>query len=201
MKKIHDLLLLKEEHTTKAGEMLARAFHDYPDINYIFSDIDERNQKLSALFEYMVCYGIKYGEVYSISSKFEAVAVWLPYWKADMKEEKEPKIKFPELGEKFEQKNELIQDCAYRCHKQYAKFSHWYLFPIGVDPIFQGNGYASILLRAKFFEIDKLRTHCYLETSQKTNVSLYQHFGFKVVEHGIVPRTTVPYWAMLRKPT
>ncbi len=74
-----------------------------------------------------------------------------------------------------------------------------FIFPIGVDPIYQGKGYASLLLRAKFVELDKQNIPCYLETNKKGNISLYQHFGFDVVEEGIIPGTTIPYWAMLRK--
>ena len=76
---------------------------------------------------------------------------------------------------------------------------HWYLATIGVDPVYQGKGYAGRLLRAKFGEIDKQNVPCYLETNKKRNVSLYQHFGFEVVEEGIIPNINIHIWAMMRR--
>jgi hypothetical protein len=41
---------------------------------------------------------------------------------------------------------------------------------------------------------------CYLETEGENNVSMYKHFGFKVVDEFIVPNTNVELTAMLREP-
>ena len=69
----------------------------------------------------------------------------------------------------------------------------------GVDPGCRGRGYRSLLIRAKLAELDKQNVPCYLETMKEKNVSIYRHFGFEVVEEGIIPDTDVPMWAMLRK--
>ena len=78
-------------------------------------------------------------------------------------------------------------------------FPHWYLQLLGVDPVYQGKGYASILLRAMFARIDEERLPCYVETQNEKNVPIYQHYGFKVVEEGIFPGSEVNTWAMLRE--
>ena len=199
MSRLNNLIRLTEEQAKTAGKMLARAFYDYPPIDHIFPNIDERTIKLPDIFEFMVRFGIRYGEVYSISKNFEAVAVWLPYWEAEMTSERCLILNFPDLGIEYDKRHEPIAKCEQRCHEQHANFFHWYLYPIGVDPIYQGKGHASMLLRAKFSEVDKLNVPCYLETSAKKNVEIYQHFGFKIVEEGIIPETKIPYWAMLRK--
>ena len=59
------------------------------------------------------------------------------------------------MEEEYFQRQDPINKCEYACHKLHADFFHWYLNPIGIDPDFQGNGYASLLLRSKFEEIDK----------------------------------------------
>jgi ribosomal protein S18 acetylase RimI-like enzyme len=199
MNRLNNLIRLTDKQAKTAGKMLVRAFYDYPSVVHTFPNIDEKTKKLPKLFEFMVCFGIKYGEVYSTSKNVEAVAVWLPYWEAEMTGEREMNLDFPELGEEYNKRHEPIAKCEKRCHKQYANFFHWYLFPIGVDPVYQGKGYASILLRTKLTQFDKLNVPCYLETSSKKNVEIYQHFGFEIVEYGIIPKTDVPYWAMLRK--
>ena len=49
-----------------------------------------------------------------------------------------------------------------------------------------------------FNQMDREQLPCYLETHEEASVSMYRHFGFEVVETGIVPRSAVRYWAMLR---
>ncbi len=200
---LSNLIHLTAEQAKAAGKVLAQAFYDYPHIQHLFPNLDERSKKLPSVFEYMVRYGIMYGEVYSISANLEGTAVWLPYWEAEATEEKAIKCGWGEfalrMGEEFFNRYEPIGKCENRCHKQYANFPHWYLYPIGVDPVYQGKGYASLLLRAKFAKIDKINVPCYLETNTEKNVSIYQHFGFEIAEEGIIPETDVPYWAMLRK--
>ena len=208
MSKIEDLCRVTEEQAKAAGETLARAFHDYPTLIYLFPDEDERRKKVPILYEFMVRYGIMYGEVYGSSPNLEGVAVWLPFWDTELTEERTTKCgmsyrdgrELPSVfNDDFFKRNEPIAECEYRCHKQYADFFNWYLYPIGVDPDHQGSGYAGLLLRAKFEEIDKQNMPCYLETHNETNYSLYQHFGFEIVEEGVISGTDLSYWSMLRK--
>ena len=35
-----------------------------------------------------------------------------------------------------------------------------------------------------------------METNKKENVSLYEHFGFKLMEEGMVPKSDVRHYAM-----
>lgn len=198
-----DLIRLDERQVKLAGKVLARAFQYYPSFDHLIPDLEERLIKLPALYEYMVRYGVLFGEAYSTSENIEGIAVWLSYWEAESTEEKVNKSGGKELalilGEEFLERYKPIEHCEQRCHKQYASFDHWYLYPIGVDPIYQGKGYTGRLLRKKLGEIDEQGVPCYLETNEKRNVTLYQHFNFHVVEEGIIPGTKIPYWAMLRK--
>ena len=83
-------------------------------------------------------------------------------------------------------------------HSRLIPFKHWFLQAIGVDPQFQGRGYASKLLRPMLSRIDEEGLPCYLETLEGQNVRLYEHFGFKVLEESNVPNTNLTNWAMLR---
>ncbi|MHA2035126.1 MAG: hypothetical protein ACW972_03745 [Promethearchaeota archaeon] len=203
MSRLNKLIRLTEDHAPAAGKMLARAFYDYPHYDFTLPNLDIRTKKLPEIYEYLVRYGVMYGEVYSISANLEGVAMWLPYWDAEINKERAYKCGARELnyslGWEYLKRYKIITKCEDRCHKQYANFFHWYLFPIGVNPVDQGKGYAGQLLRTKLTEIDKQNVPCYLETSTERNVTLYQYFGFEVVEEGIIPETSIPYWAMLRK--
>jgi ribosomal protein S18 acetylase RimI-like enzyme len=83
-------------------------------------------------------------------------------------------------------------------HDRLAPFNHWFLQCIGVDHKLQGRGYASSLLRPILKRIEEEGLPCYLDTLEKQNVQLYEHFGFKVVEESKVPGTNLTNWAMLR---
>jgi ribosomal protein S18 acetylase RimI-like enzyme len=71
---------------------------------------------------------------------------------------------------------------------------------IAVSPDFQGKGYGSKLMRPLFARMDRERMPCYLETHTEKNVSLYQHYGFKLVEERVIPGSQVKQRAMLREP-
>lgn len=58
---------------------------------------------------------------------------------------------------------------------------HWFLPAIGVDPMRQGRGYGSALLKRSLEAVDADHRVAYLEASNTRNVPLYQRFGFEVI--------------------
>ena len=76
---------------------------------------------------------------------------------------------------------------------------HWYLPLIGVDPMYQGKGYGSELLRHVLTDCDRDGTPAYLESSNAANIPLYERHGFEVlgtIQVGASP----PIFPMLRQP-
>ena len=55
------------------------------------------------------------------------------------------------------------------------------------------------MLKAMLNYFDQGNQACYLETLKKENVSLYEHYGFKLMEEVKVPGTDMTLYAMLRK--
>lgn len=84
-------------------------------------------------------------------------------------------------------------------HQCLTPFKHWFLQTIGIAPQFQGKGYAGKLLRPILSRINEEGLPCYLETLDEQNVSLYEYFGFKIVDKSNVPETSLTNWAMLRE--
>jgi GNAT superfamily N-acetyltransferase len=76
---------------------------------------------------------------------------------------------------------------------------HWYLPLTGVDPIAQGRGLGSRLLRHGLTMCDGAGLPAYLEATSPRNRVLYERLGFKVVEL-IQAGSSPPMWAMLREP-
>ena len=58
---------------------------------------------------------------------------------------------------------------------------HWYLPMIGIDPVQQGRGIGSELLRHALEACDRDHLPAYLESSNPKNVPLYQRHGFEVI--------------------
>lgn len=74
---------------------------------------------------------------------------------------------------------------------------HWYLAVIGVDPIHQGRGFGSALLKHGLQECDAQGLPAYLESSNPKNVPLYERHGFEVI--GLIqPADFPPLYPMLR---
>ncbi len=181
---------------------MARAFHDNPGSVYFFPDVSQRRNKLPYLFQLLIRYGLLYGEVYATSPNLEGVAVWLPSEKS-----------YRTLWRNIRSGGLLLLFKAGRAvareytlgkyfesvRKRCAPAAHWYLPLLGVDPVYQGKGYASILLRAMFGRVDQEHLPCYLETLTEKDVSIYRHLGFGVVGGGVFPGTEVTVRAMLRK--
>lgn len=74
---------------------------------------------------------------------------------------------------------------------------HWYLAFVGVDPLHQGRGHGSALLRAALERCDRDRLPAYLEATTLDSRRLYERHGFEVV--GVIQAGASPsMWPMLR---
>ena len=200
---IESLIRIGKSNVKPAVEALVKAFRNYPLLQYYFPN-EAKREKISYYFvSYAVFTGISYGEVYTTSPDMEGVAIWIPstnypitFWRLIHS------VPSPILfgfgmngGSKMRRLGEYIDTV----HQRLAPFKHWFLQTIGVAPQFQGEGYAGKLLRPILSRIDKESLPCYLETLDEKNVSLYQHFGFKIVDKSKIPETTLTNWAMLRE--
>ena len=83
--------------------------------------------------------------------------------------------------------------------KKYTNNEDWYLYLLCVRQISQGKKIASKLMKP-FLNYCKLnKKMCYLETNSDSNVPIYEHFGFKVMEKTTVPNTNIVHYSMLFK--
>lgn len=200
---LNSLIRLDDSHIKPAGKMFARAFQDDPLLVYFFPDAVQRRDISHHIFELRVNLGVTYGEVYASSPALEAVAVWLPYGEGDVTPWERDRFGADLLSSRLDSeacsRRQSFGEYASSLHRRCVPSPHWYLGLIGVDPTFQGRGYASALLRAMLARIDEEHLSCYLETFSEKNVAIYRHYGFEVAEKGLVPGSRVTMWAMLRE--
>ncbi len=195
---------LTKKQVDASSEMAARAFHDYPVAIHMVPDDEKRRKKGKYGFQIELNYGIRLNEVYATSTNLEGVAVW--HHPDKIHQSLWSVIRcggfrvLRKTGFGAIKRGWPILQYMVPTHKRLVPFDHWYLALLAVDPEHQGKGYGSLLLKAKFEEIDKQGLPAYLETNTEENVSFYETHGFEVLEYKIIPKTKVPNWCMLRKP-
>ncbi len=199
---IKGLTRVNKSNIKSAIAALVEAFRNYTLLQYYFPSDVNREKILYYFISYAVFTGISYGEVYATSPNMEGVAVWLPsdnypmtFWRLIRSV---PLSIIFGLGKEGSGRMRSTGQYIDAVHKRLAPFKHWFLQMIGVDSKYQGKGYAGDLLRPMLARIDEEGLPCYLDTLDETNVRLYEHFGFKVIEKSAIPKTQFTNWAMLR---
>ena len=196
------MIQLSASQVKPASEVLARAFHNEPLTSHYFPDESERRRWLPPLYQFMLRYGVLFGETCVTSSNLEGVALWLPPQESSMTFRKI--LKAGGLSLAFMVKPDALlklrslAQTSEDARKRHVPFPHWYLFLLAVEPAHQGKGYASLLLKHMLARIDSERLPCYLDTTEEKNVSIYQHYGFRVIEATTVRNTGIAFRAMLR---
>jgi ribosomal protein S18 acetylase RimI-like enzyme len=76
---------------------------------------------------------------------------------------------------------------------------HWYIPLIGIDPVFQGRGYGTLLMQHGLVVCDRDRQSAYLEATSAANRIFYERNGFRVLGE-IRSGDSPPLYPMLREP-
>jgi len=198
-----NLVRLTKSQVKPACKMLARAFQDDPLCTYWIPDARKREDLLAPIFEVIIRYGVSYGRVYATSIDLEGVAAWQPPGKAKMSAWATMLSGgfslVPKVGIRVISRMQSYDKYASALHHRLADFPHWYLAPMGVDPVFQGRRHGATLIKAMLARLDEEDLPCYLETHKEKNMEMYRHYRFTVVETGVIPGTEVKHWSMLRR--
>ena len=206
------LIRLEKGQIERASEVLSRAFRDDPELLNFIPDPQNRQRLLLSMFRVALAHALRHGEVYAVSPAFEGVAVWLHSGAPEIS--LWTLLRGGGLGLLFKTRWEFLRnlktfwgfmrkmqeddDFARELRRRLAPFDHWYLSVLGVDPEFQGKGYASKLLKPMLARLDAENLPCYVETNIKEYVDIYQHFGFKVIQEAVLPGSDSKMWVMIR---
>jgi GNAT superfamily N-acetyltransferase len=193
---------LTEKNIAPAAMTLAKAFHEYPLIKWFTPDAERRLKTQPKSFRGIMRSGLQLGEVYATSTKMEGVAIW--YFPGDQWTPQKRKFSLRRwFSSLFADKEQMKRTRAFVYYandvrKRLVPGRHFYLQVLGVDPVYQGQGYSSNLLKPMLERADKEGLPCFLETQAEKNVKLYEHFGFGVAEEDKIPGGDVMSWAMVR---
>ena len=184
-----------------AGKVAARAYFEADDFSYASLDPSKQMKFLIKLMNLTYRISLKYGTVYAPTKNIEGVAGWLPHDKINLTNwhyiRNGALSVVISAGKEGRKQLMRYSNLAHKKHKQHANFPHMYLYNLAIDPDHQGNGYASRLLKPMFAKLDENNLPCYLETGER-NISLYEHFGFELVEQINLPESDSTGWLMMR---
>lgn len=154
---------------------LGAAFIADPLMRWMFPDASQYLRNFPLVAKYFGGGAFDHSSAYR-SIDFRAAALWLP----------------PGVGPDEEGLGAVMQEgIAPELHQEafalleqvgayHPTEPHWYLPVIGVDPPSQGKGYGSALLAHCLEIFDRDHAAAYLESSNPTNIPLYQRFGFVI---------------------
>jgi GNAT superfamily N-acetyltransferase len=194
---------LDKQQFNPVADMLGRAFHDYPVMEYAVPPDGPRRRAVRSLYSSLLRYSLRYGETYTTPG-LEGVTCWLPpsepfprFWRMARSGMLALPFTFGWRGFKRLQGADHVAEVLHHTH---APGPHWYLWVIGVDPPRQRTGVAGRLMQPVFEKADREQHRCYLETHNPSNVAVYQRYGFRVASETPVPGHPLTVWGMIRSP-
>lgn len=203
---LDSLYKMTKKEVEKASLVLGKAFHDDPLWSQAVPDETERKQKLPLLFEMLLRYALRYGEVYASSENLEGIVILLHYDKADMTFWRLLRCGAwrllrtgMKLGRKTGNRLEQILAPMSKVQEEILEEGYSYLQTIGVSPELQGQGFGGKLLRAIIKYADNEEIRIYLEAMEE-NVPLYKKYGFQIVKEIKLSTIDLSGWAMVREP-
>lgn len=185
-----------------AAWVISQAFMDDPLISFMLPLKRTRVQTLLKFFRAYAAISIKNGRGFGVGEPLQGVA----FWKVPAQESMSISVK--SLGKflpllftmypigYFRAKKILEQ--IESLHAKHANEPHFYLDNLGVLPAAQGRGMSSKLIRPFLQMADEQKAIAYTDTVAKSNVPLYEHFGFECVETSPVDGTGITVYALRR---
>jgi GNAT superfamily N-acetyltransferase len=199
-----EALPLHPDQVETAAGMLARAFHDDPLARFIFPDLQRRRHHLPVLFGEWVRDGLRHGKVVTLGADV-AVAIWMPPHAAPPPQPGTAEVAAAAGSEAAvaltadeRERLERFGGHVEALHARLMPEPHAALLAVGVDPAHQGQGLGSALIAPTLAKYADETVPCYLDTGTARNVRFYEWHGFRVLEEGVVPRSSFRVWAMRR---
>ena len=195
------LYIVQKKDLERLADVAADAYEDYPLHNWFTrGKYDKKASKL--IMQISLKTMVEDAIIYADSEEINGFAVWLPFGFTGSKT-------FPFLfngGIKLILHSGLgiigrlltYETYAMNLKKDFTDNYDWYLYNLSIKKDAQGKGIASKLLRPMLEFCDDEKMIVYLETNKKSNVSLYNHYGFELKKEEIIPKTNVMHYAMVR---
>jgi len=198
MSLLNDLYKLNKKDIKKAVDVFVNAYSDDP----MFEKFIKEEDKRRAQFKIMLRFCVKYGDVFSTSDNFEGVMAIVSHDKADMTTGRIFLSGGFFLGLKLLSLQKIMGQSAKAIEEAKKDLDigpYIFLFIMAVSKENQGKDFGGKFLRAIIEKSEIEKKPIYLETQNEKNVSLYEHFGFRVIKKIDMPDpVNLPMWLMVR---
>ena len=188
----------------RAGEAMADAFGEDPLWRKVFEGESGLQRKYQACFEVPMRHCLHFGEVYATSEELEGIAATVPGEHASMSFRTMLRsgalLAGLRMGAGASRRMVELKVLDSDRKQIMEGRSYLYLLVLGVRTAHQGKGFGGLLLRGLTETCDEADLPLYLETETEDNVSMYQHFGFDVIQRITLDKLGLPMWEMVREP-
>lgn len=186
----------------RAAQVIAQAFVDDPLTSYMLPFRSTRIKTLLKFFRVYAEINIKNGCGFGVGEPLQGVA----FWKFPAQDSMSISVK--SLGKflpllftmypigHFRARKIIAQIDA--LHTKHVPEPHFYLDNLGVLASARGQGLSSALIRPFLKMADEQKVSAYTDTVTKSNVPLYEHFGFQCVEESFIEGTGITAYALKR---
>ncbi|MEZ5375717.1 MAG: GNAT family N-acetyltransferase [Acidimicrobiales bacterium] len=176
----NDARLVLPAEAAQAADVLARAFHDDPVLNWLFAGADDVVAAIDSFFPIAIASGLTRGHLYR-SPGWEAVAYWSPPGAHGMfNPEHAPSVGELVVGAIGPERAAATGQLSEILAEHHLTEAHFYLPFIGVAPEWQGRGYGKVVMQPVLDLCDHHRLPAYLESSNPRNIPFYERLGFRV---------------------
>ena len=184
------------------AQVLARAFSEDPLVSFILPNAKTRVKTIAKFFRAMGRLNIRAGSAFGIGEPLQGVAVWSFPNKPEASVTPKDIVTFlPVLFSPYAigvRRARAILSQIDANHKKHASEPHFYLDNLGVLASARGQGLSSKLIRPFLETADSQKVIAYTDTVTKSNVPLYQHFGFELVEENLIAGTGITTYELHR---
>ncbi len=189
----------------RAAAVLADAFREDPIWNAVCEGETDLQKTLRAIFEIAVRHGLTYGKVFAPSENLEGIVAWVPGEHIDMTAWQMLRSGGLPAAMRIGRTAAKRMGPAFKPVTEYRKAhlkgrEYLYLYVFGVPPMHRGKGFGRTLISAAIEDSERLGLPLYVGAGSDDNVSLYEHFRFRIVEKIALPAVGLFDWEMVREP-
>lgn len=200
----HEYRQLTLSDLEQMEQVLARSFEEDPLVSFILRNKKTRVKTVAKFFRAMGRLNIRTNSAFGVGEPLQGVAVWSFPNKPEASATPKDLFTFPPLLFSSyvigAQRARAVFKQIDVNHKKYASEPHFYLDNLGVLVSSRGKGLSSKLIRPFLEMADSQKVIAYTDTVTKSNVPLYQHFGFELVEENLIAGTGITTYALRRTP-
>ena len=191
------------------SKLMAKAFSEDPLWQDLLGSEPQKDVILQILFKAILQYHYQKGIIVATSSDFEGVMVWTPGGKKECIREVIrgtqislrllKLLKYLSLKRLAHLLRSLKKWDLYR-EKRSAQTAHCCLDIIFVQKEFRGKKHSSKLFKALLSHCDSMKLLCFVETNNPANLSIYEHYGFKLKQQCKMGNEQINAYFMEREP-